>query len=203
MTQYDDVPAAYARRVVPRYVPIAQLVADRCAESLASAQVVVEVAAGTGLLTGLLEPVLPRDTRYVATDISAAMLRLARAQPGADRIPHVCADAFAMPFPDGATDLVVSSLGPLQEDVRTLSEALRLLAPGGHLVLSMWGTGYSELVMLQAARHRLRLGAGAAAPVEAATAGCAGAGFTDGSATSFRLEVSHPSVPDYLAYRRS
>src|SRR4051794_33253985 len=44
MTQYDDVPAAYARRVVPRYVPIAQLVADRCAESLASAQLVVEVA---------------------------------------------------------------------------------------------------------------------------------------------------------------
>src|SRR4051812_30174654 len=141
MTQYDDVPAAYARRVVPRYVPIAQLVVDRCAESLASARAVVEVAAGTGLLTGLLEPGLPEGSTYVATDISAAMLRLARTRPGADRIPHVCAAAFAMPFPDATTDLVVSSLGPMQEDVRALSEALRLLAPGGHLVLSMWGTG--------------------------------------------------------------
>jgi len=204
VAQYDDVAADYARLIAPRYVPIARFVADRVlAYRPDGPATVVEVAAGTGLLTSLVVDELRADTRYVATDIALPMLELARDAVGVDRVDLVGANARALPFADRTADLVVSSLGPVQEDVALLAEARRVLAPGGHLVLGMWGTGYSELAMLQAARTSLGLGDFPAAPVEAATGRCAEAGFERIRTISTRLEVSHASMSGYLAYRRS
>jgi SAM-dependent methyltransferase len=204
MAQYDDVAADYARLIAPRYAPIARLVADGVlARSPAREATVVEVAAGTGLLTSLLAPELPAGTRYVATDLALPMLRLAREQLGDTGVRFALAGAHALPFRDRCADLVVSSLGPVQEDVALLAEARRVLAPGGHLVLGLWGTGYSELALLQVARTRLGLGDFPAAPVEAATARCVDAGFEHVHARPHRLDVTHPGMAAYLAYRRS
>jgi SAM-dependent methyltransferase len=204
MAQYDDVAADYARLIAPRYVPIARLVADRVlAVPLPAAATVVEIAAGTGLLTSMVAPGVPAGGSFTATDVSPAMVALARSALGATGVRHVCADAFGLPFRERAADLVTSSLGPLQEDVAALAEARRVLAPGGRLVIGIWGDEYSELDLLRAARARLSLGDFPTARVESAVARCVEAGFEDVATTGTRLEVTHRSVPDYLAYRRS
>jgi len=204
MAQYDDVAADYARLVAPKYAPIARLVADGAvADAPAGPLTVVEVAAGTGLLTSMLVPRLPPGSSCTATDISPSMLALARRlAPGAG-VGHVCADAFRLPFADGAADLVVSSLGPVQEDVRAFAEARRVLRPGGRVVLSAWGDAYAELDLLRAARARLALGDFPRDAVAAAVSRCREAGFEEVTATTTRLEVVHASLADYLDYRRS
>ncbi|MGY2876685.1 SAM-dependent methyltransferase [Marmoricola sp. URHA0025 HA25] len=203
MAQYDEVAADYARLIAPRYAPIARLVADRALPGATGAPLaVVEVAAGTGLLTSMLAPELPAGSHYVATDISLPMLALARRTV---RGPWVglCADAFGLPFADSSADLVVSSLGPVQEDVGALAEARRVLRPGGRLVLGIWGEEYAELDLLRAARTRLSLGEFPRGAVAAAVARCTQAGFDDVATHVTRLEVAHPCLDDYLAYRRS
>lgn len=203
MAQYDDVAAGYARLIAPRYLPIAGTVADRVLGSaVPSGATVLEVAAGTGLLTSLLVPALPI-VRYLATDVAVPMVRIARDAVVDGRVAHVAADALRLPLGDSTADLVVSSLGPVQEDVDAFTEARRVLVPGGRLVLGFWGTGYSELSMLQAARTRLGLGDFAHAPVEAAVERCRAAGFEEVGTTTSHLEVTHAGVEDYLAYRRS
>ena len=194
---------AYAQRIAPRYRPIAQLVADAVPDELvAAARVVVEVASGTGLLTGLVQPRTAPGSRYLVLDLSASMLAVGRSGDAAG-VAAACADAGALPLRDGSADLIVSSLGPLQEDVGYLVESGRVLRPGGRLVISLWGNDYSEFALMQVARKRLGLGEFPTGRVEAALARFAEAGLVDVSATTTALEVRHDSVRDYLAYRAS
>lgn len=203
MAQYDEVATAYAQRIAPRYRPIAELVSRTVSDAdLAAASTVLEIASGTGLLTGLLLPRTRPGCRYLAVDVSPAMLQVGRSSAAAGAL-SVCADAAALPLRDGSTDLVVSSLGPLQEEVGLLAETLRVLRPGGRLVLSIWGDDYAEVRMLQAARDRLDLGEFPAAREEPALERLAEAGFEHARATRAVLTVEHESVADYLAYRAS
>jgi ubiquinone/menaquinone biosynthesis C-methylase UbiE len=100
---------------------------------------VVDVGAGTGLLTlGLA----PRVQRVWAFDISPAMveyLRAKAASAGFVNIDAVVASALSLPLVDATADLVVSNYCfhhlSDRDKLRALSEVHRVLAPGGRVVI--------------------------------------------------------------------
>jgi len=96
----------------------------------------LELAIGTGANL----PHYPPDVALTGVDWSAEMLRAARRR--AERTGRTVdlrrADATALPFPDDAFDTVVSTYAfCCIPDVRAaLTEALRVLRPGGDLLLA-------------------------------------------------------------------
>ncbi|KAA9156368.1 class I SAM-dependent methyltransferase [Amycolatopsis acidicola] len=96
---------------------------------------VLEIAAGTGVLTRELAP----HATVVATDLSDAMVEYgARQVPGAQWRQ---ADARRLPFADGQFDLVACQFGVmfLPGKPAAYAEMRRVLAPGGHLLFNTWG----------------------------------------------------------------
>ena len=69
------------------------------------------------------------------------MLEIARAKfrPG-EQVEFQPADATALPFPDGSFDAVVCQFGVMffPDKDKSYREALRVLAPGGHYLFSVW-----------------------------------------------------------------
>ena len=101
----------------------------------------LEVACGTGIVTRHLRERLPRDARFVATDLNPPMLDFARRRlEGVRGIEWQTADACALPFPDGSFDVAVCQFGLMfvPDKTAALSEARRVLAPGGMLLFSTW-----------------------------------------------------------------
>jgi SAM-dependent methyltransferase len=199
MAQYDDVADRYERLVAPKYLSIAQIVADH-APPLAGRDV-LEVGAGTGLLTRLLAP-RGGYRSYVASDVSAPMLAVAASLVDAD-VEFVEADIRKLPLEDAAFDLVIGSLTPLQEVEAGFTEARRVLRPNGELLIGFWGDVYAELELLDEVRRRLDLGAYARDRERSALALAASAGFEAPTVTVVRLPVHHASVDAYLDYRAS
>ena len=102
---------------------------------------VLEVAAGTGVVTGLLSAELPRDTRIVATDLNQPMLDRAIAKFGNDpRIEWRQADALQLPFAAGSFDVVACQFGAMffPDKAKAYGEARRVLRDGGHYLFSVW-----------------------------------------------------------------
>jgi SAM-dependent methyltransferase len=174
MSQYDSVAYVYARRIAPKYEPIARLLLDHVAPR--ASDTILEVAIGTGVLARQLAPAVLDAGRYLALDVSAPMLRLSRESLD-PRIVLLQADASRLPLPDAHVDLVVSSLGPVQGSADACAEAWRVLRSGGELALSTWGEDYKEFDLLKRARARLAAGEFPATSLEDAVATVAGAGF--------------------------
>lgn len=98
---------------------------------------VLELAAGTGILTAELTRALPA-AEITATDLSPAMVAWA-----ADRVAGprwLQADAQRLDLPDGCFDLVVCQFGVMffPDKPAAFAEAARVLAPGGTLLFSVW-----------------------------------------------------------------
>lgn len=91
----------------------------------------------SGVGTGLDMPLLPAAHRYTALDFNAAMLARARPRAGQLQVDFVLGDSMALPFPDAHFDCVVLHLitAVVPEPQRCLSEAARVLKPGGRIVL--------------------------------------------------------------------
>jgi SAM-dependent methyltransferase len=99
---------------------------------------VLEIAAGTGVLTAELLAALP-DTHVTATDLNEPMVRYGAGRaPGAD---WEQADAQALPFDDEQFDLVACQFGamffPAKADA--FAEIRRVLTADGRLLMSTWG----------------------------------------------------------------
>jgi len=97
---------------------------------------VLELGSGSGTVTEQLLARFP-DIRLTATDVDPSMLDTARRRlaPFGDRVEVRQADATQLPFPDGSFDAAVSFI-MLHHTVQweeALSEAVRVLRPGGHL----------------------------------------------------------------------
>ena len=106
----------------------------------ASVSRVLEVAAGTGVVTRALATLPNERLSLVATDLNQAMLDQAAAV-GTDRpVEWRQADALALPFADGEFDAVVCQFGVMffPDRPRAFSEARRVLRPGGVLFFSAW-----------------------------------------------------------------
>ncbi len=135
-----SVPENYDRYLVPLiFKPYAADLARRVAGLSPAA--VLEIAAGTGAVTRELAPKLTPGTRYVATDLSQPMLDHARGQQAdAGRIEWRQADAMALPFEDGAFDLVLCQFGAMffPDRVTAYREVLRVLKPSGQFLFNVW-----------------------------------------------------------------
>lgn len=96
----------------------------------------LEVAVGTGLNL----PHYPDGVRLTAVDREPAVLGHARARALAlgRQVRFEEADAAALPFPDESFDTVVATfvLCEVADDAHAVREALRVLRPGGSLVLA-------------------------------------------------------------------
>lgn len=97
---------------------------------------VLEVAVGTGRNLPFYDP---REVRLTGIELSPKMLEVARRRARdlgveADLRPG---DATALPFPDASFDAVVATLAlcTIPDDRRAVAEAVRVLRPGGRLLL--------------------------------------------------------------------
>ncbi len=91
----------------------------------------------SGVGTGLDLPLLPTLHRYTALDFNAAMLARARPRGANLDVDFVLGDSMALPFADESFDHVVLHLiiAVVPEPQRCLSEAARVLKPGGTIML--------------------------------------------------------------------
>lgn len=129
----------YESHLVPLiFAPYATDLADRVRSR--SPGRVLEVAAGTGVVTRRLAAVLPLSARIVATDLSQDMLDLARTTVEGGRVEWRPADATQLPFADGEFDAVVCQFGVMffPDKAGAFAEARRILAPGGVFIFNVW-----------------------------------------------------------------
>lgn len=135
-----SIPENYDRYMVPLiFEPYSADLARRV--SLSSPSDVLEIAAGTGVVTRALAPKLSAGARYTVTDLNQPMLDYAALRQGPDaRIAWRQADAQALPFEDAAFDLVCCQFGAMffPDRIGAYREAKRVLRPGGHFLFNVW-----------------------------------------------------------------
>jgi SAM-dependent methyltransferase len=134
-----SVPKIYERYLVPLiFEPYAVDLVDRLKSRGPSR--VLEVAAGTGVVTRALASELPETAAIVATDLNQGMLDQAAAVGTRRGVEWRTADAMRLPFPDGAFDAVVCQFSVMffPDKPRAFSEALRVLGPGGVFIFNVW-----------------------------------------------------------------
>lgn len=135
-----SIPENYDRYMVPLiFESYARDLAQRAAARSPGA--VLEIAAGSGVVTRALAPRLLPDASYVVTDLNQPMLDYAATRQAADsRIRWRQADAQALPFEDDAFDLVCCQFGVMFFPDRGAGyrEAKRVLKSGGCFLFSVW-----------------------------------------------------------------
>ncbi|HEX2731843.1 MAG TPA: class I SAM-dependent methyltransferase [Polyangiaceae bacterium] len=134
-----SVPELYETLLVPLiFEPYAADLKQRVS-SLKTSRI-LEIAAGTGVVTRALAS-LPGPARAItATDLNQAMLDQAARMGTAQPVKWQQADAMALPFADGAFDTVVCQFGAMffPDKARAFAEARRVLEPGGTFVFNVW-----------------------------------------------------------------
>lgn len=101
---------------------------------------VLEIAAGTGIVTRHLRNLLTKGARLTAIDISDSMMDLARTKFLPDeQVTFQNADATSLPFNNEAFDAVVCQFGVMFFDQgRAFREAYRVLRHGGRYLFRVW-----------------------------------------------------------------
>ncbi len=101
---------------------------------------VLEIAAGTGVVTRTLASALPKSVSIVATDLHQSMLDQASAIGTKRPVEWRQADALRLPFRDGTFDAVVCQFGVMffPEKSKAFSEARRVLRSGGIFIFNVW-----------------------------------------------------------------
>jgi ubiquinone/menaquinone biosynthesis C-methylase UbiE len=134
-----SVPQVYEKFMVPLiFQPYADDLAMRVAQRKPTS--VLEIAAGTGVVTRAMAKSLPPACSIVATDLNPPMIELARSVGTARPVEWRQADAMSLPFADGTFDAVVCQFGAMFFPDRPAAyrEARRVLKPGGALVYNVW-----------------------------------------------------------------
>lgn len=129
--------------------------AARVAEAarLAPGQAAIDIACGTGVLAREAAKHVAPGGRVIGLDRNDAMLAMARRMaPG---IEWRSGRAEALPFTDQSFDVVLSQFGLMFFEDRNaaLKEMWRVLRPGGHLAVAVWGSldqspGYAAMTTL-------------------------------------------------------
>ena len=134
-----SVAELYESHLVPLiFEPYARDIAQRLAGEPVTR--VLEVAAGTGVVTRELARTLPAEVAIIATDLNPAMLERAAAVGTARPVEWRQADAMALPFGDAAFDALACQFGAMFfPDARTaFAEARRVLRPGSLFLFNVW-----------------------------------------------------------------
>lgn len=133
-----SIPELYERHLGPMlFAPYAEDLTER----VRVPRRVLEVAAGTGIVTRALHAAFP-GADVVATDLNEAMIALGARRLAAPNVTWRQADAAVLPFGDAEFDLVVCQFGAMffPDRVRAFEEAFRVLVPGGQFLLNMWSS---------------------------------------------------------------
>ena len=101
---------------------------------------VLEVAAGTGVVTRKLASVLPAGVSIIATDLNQAMLDMASEVGTSRPVQWRQADAMQLPFADGEFDAVVCQFGVMffPDKAKAFAETRRVLRAGGVFLFNVW-----------------------------------------------------------------
>jgi SAM-dependent methyltransferase len=134
-----SIPELYERYLVPL---IFEPYAGDLALCIARRQParVLEIAAGTGVVTRQLAKTLPPEASIVATDLNQDMLDQAAAEGTSRPVEWRQADALHLPFPDEFFDVVVCQFGVMffPDKARAFAEARRVLRSGGQFIFNVW-----------------------------------------------------------------
>ena len=136
-----SIPEMYDRHLGPLlFEPYAVDLARRIAKR--QPRKVLEIAAGTGIVTRRLLDALPRETALTVTDLNPPMLDYARERirsNGRD-VEWRQADAQELPFADESFDVVACQFGVMffPDKPKGLREFKRVLEKGGALIFSVW-----------------------------------------------------------------
>jgi len=134
-----SIPRLYDTCLVPLiFEPYAADLVSRLSSRTPSR--VLEIAAGTGVVTRALVSVLPASVSIIATDLNQAMLDHASMVGTKRAIEWRQADAMQLPFQDGTFDAVVCQFGVMffPEKSKAFSEVRRVLRPGGVFIFNVW-----------------------------------------------------------------
>ena len=134
-----SIPQLYESLMVP-------LIFEPCAVDIAKRVValgptaVLEVAAGTGVVTRHMAAMLPTGTAITATDLNQPMLDHAASVGTARPVAWQQADGMKLPFADGSFDVVVCQFGVMFFPDRAVAfaESRRVLRPGGTFIFNVW-----------------------------------------------------------------
>jgi len=135
----ESIAAQYERYLVPLiFEPYAADMAARVTSR--SPQRVLEIAAGTGVVTRAMSATLARDVAIVATDLSQPMIDLAQTLGTERPVEWRQADVLALPFDDQEFDAVVCQFGVMffPHKSTAFAEAHRVLRPGGVFIFNVW-----------------------------------------------------------------
>jgi ubiquinone/menaquinone biosynthesis C-methylase UbiE len=139
----SSVPGAYDEYLVPRlFAPWAEVLLD--AAKVRSGDKVLDVATGPGTVARAAALRVGTQGHVVGTDISPAMLAIARSKPPAQnsaRIEYVESPAAPLRVPSASFEVVLCQQG-LQffpDRGQALQEMCRALRPGGRLGVAVWG----------------------------------------------------------------
>ena len=102
---------------------------------------VLETAAGSGVVTRALAPLLFDDARYAVTDLNQPMLdRASRRQPADPRIEWRQADALDLPFQAETFDVICCQFGVMffPDKVAGYRSAIQALRDGGKFIFNVW-----------------------------------------------------------------
>ena len=136
-----DAMRVYDTIIARLFTPWAHDLIDRLAPPPGSAA--LDIACGPGTVSHLLAERLGPDGHLVATDISPAMLEIARSKPtSAESAPIEWVESPAAPLPldDASVDVITCQQG-LQffpDKVGALAEMRRVLRPGGRAGIAVW-----------------------------------------------------------------
>jgi SAM-dependent methyltransferase len=139
ITFTGSIPKVYESYLVPLiFAPFAGDMADRLAQHSVSS--VLEIAAGTGVVTRALASALPENVSIVATDLNEAMLEQAQSVGTSRPVEWLQADAAALPFPDETFDAVICQFGVMffPDKAKAFAEAHRVLRPAGVFLFNVW-----------------------------------------------------------------
>jgi SAM-dependent methyltransferase len=134
-----SIPRLYEEYLVPLiFEPYAEDLAARLARTPPAR--VLEIAAGTGVLTRAMASALPESSSIVATDLNQPMIDHASAIGTPRPVEWRQADAAALPFEDATFDAVVCQFGAMffPDKPAAFAQARRVLKRGGRFLFSVW-----------------------------------------------------------------
>jgi len=135
-----DIPANYDRGLGP--VLFDHYAADLARRAAAlKPRRVLELAAGTGIVSRKLRDALDADTSLVATDLNPPMIDIARRKFNDDEnIAFAPADAMALDYAYESFDLIVCQFGAMffPDKPASFKEARRILRPDGAYLFNVW-----------------------------------------------------------------
>lgn len=135
-----SIPEFYDRHLGPNiFVDYADDIAKRVAAH--SPKRVLELAAGTGIVTLALRKHLPASAHLTATDLNQPMIDIAEKKfVNPQNLTFRAVDAQNIPFPDGSFDAVICQFGVMffPDKDRSYREVSRILTNGGRYIFNVW-----------------------------------------------------------------